>query len=102
MSTVFDIYGFRINPSTHNTIDKDKFYIKEVYNKRKIILIVISILLVIIYLLSCIFSAFIAWNCYRIDLNYVRIFKTIIAFWFPYIYLPYIFLLRVILKQPCL
>ena len=102
MTENYDIYGFSLQPSglTSNE-NKNQFRIQQFFSERKSIFIIIGILIVLSILLISLFSAFTAWNCYIGNLNSVRYVKTFMAFCFPYIYLPYIFLLRVVLGQSC-
>lgn len=98
----YDEYGFRIQPTktvvkpTTSTTEQEKNA-----KNRKIIFIIIAIIVGIAIICGSILSGFIAWNCYGDNLKYVRIVKTVLAVCFSYLYLPYFFILRVILKQPC-
>ena len=98
----YDDYGFRVEPVNNNPPDElKKNQETNITNKKKTIYTTIAIILFILFILSCFLAGFIAWNCYSNNLTSIRFAKTVISTIFPYLYLPYFFLLRVILKQPC-
>ena len=98
----YDEYGFRINPKK-DTPKKKPQQVKDQDNKskRRTVYLVIGFIILIGCIICSILSGFIAWNCYANNLKQIRIFKTILASIFFYLYLPYFFLLRVILQQGC-
>ena len=99
----YDEYGFRnYTPgvSLDDTIINTRK--QQSNNKKRTIYLVIGGIIFVGFIISCILSGFIAWNCYANNLTTIRFGKTTIATIFPYLYLPYFFILRVILQQPCL
>lgn len=98
----YDEYGFRTPPSKGKTKPKNPDRKGEATQKsKKTVGIIIGICFLVGIIIVSIFSGFIAWNCYANNLKNIRIIKTILATIFFYLYLPYFFLLRVILQQPC-
>ncbi len=98
-SSQYDEYGFRITPKKETPAPTTEN--PDTTDKKKTIYTAIAIIIFIGSIIGCFLSGFIAWNCYANNLKNVRIVKTILAVLFFYLYLPYFFLLRVVLQQPC-
>ncbi len=97
-SSQYDEYGFRITPKKEtSTITENP----NTTDRKKTIYTAIAICILIGLIVGCFLAGFVAWNCYANNLKNVRIVKTILAVLFFYLYLPYFFLLRVVLQQPC-
>ncbi len=91
-----DSYGFPNEPENTNVSEGDI--------PRKSHVSVKGILLgcfIVFYIISVILSGYLAWHCYAVDLKLVRVFKTVLACIFSYLFLAYFFVLRVLLKVPC-
>ena len=95
----YDLYGFRIKPKKNRSISVDNVNKKKTFTLIGLILFFIFILVI---LFTSLISSYIAWYCYANDLYQIRIVKTILAFIFSYLYIPYFILMRIILKKPCL
>jgi hypothetical protein len=100
MGKKYDEYGFRINPKKEKKTTSDKLKVSQ-KEKRGVILTVVIVTIIVICILGCFFSGYIAWNCYANNLQTIRVVKTILATIFFYLYIPYFVLLRVVLKVPC-
>lgn len=98
-SSQYDEYGFRITPKKETPVSTTEN--PDTTDKKKTIYTAIGIMIVVGSIIGCFLAGFISWNCYANNLKNVRIVKTILAVLFFYLYLPYFFLLRVVLQQPC-
>ena len=95
----YDLYGFRIKPKKKSYNKNDNINRKKTFTLVGLIFFFIFILVI---LFTSLISGYIAWYCYANDLYKIRVIKTILAFIFSYLYLPYFILMRIILKTPCL
>ena len=94
----YDIYGFRTKPKKRNYSNKRP---KKTSSWRIFTIILICFFVMIGLVLSGL-SAYISWNCYANDLHNIRVIKTVLSTVFFYLYLPYFYFKRIILKVPCL
>ena len=97
----YDRYGFRIKPKKNNI--KTSFNnLNSTRNTFTILGLIMFFIFSLIFIFMMYISGYIAWYCYANDLPKFRIFKTILASLFCYLYLPYFVFMRIILKVPCL
>ena len=98
----YDEYGFRLTPPERKTKPKNPDRVaQETKKNKKTVYTILAICFLVGMIIASLLSGYIAWNCYANNLKNIRIFKTILAMMFSYLYLPYFFLLRVVLQQPC-
>ncbi len=97
----YDEYGFPITPKEETPKPTPLPVTTSSGNSKKTMYMMFGLIFFVILLALGLLSGFIAWNCYANNLTKIRIIKTILATLFFYLYLPYFFLLRVILQQAC-
>lgn len=95
----YDLYGFRIKPKKRSYTKQDNIDRKKTFT---IVGMLFFFIFILVILFTSMISSYIAWYCYANDIFNIRVVKTILAFIFSYLYLPYFILMRIILKKPCL